>query len=85
MPNTGFGRIVESCVFEWPWTSSHGLLVITGASGGGGGGGGALCLEGLNLYGAGGGGKGYNTGAAGVTGANGFVLFVPVLTGKGDG
>ena len=39
MPNTGFSRIVESGVFEWPWTSPHGLVVITGAAGGGGGGG----------------------------------------------
>ena len=23
MPKTGFGRIVESGVFEWPWTSPH--------------------------------------------------------------
>ena len=58
MLKTGFSRIVESGVFEWPWTSPDGLLVITGAAGGGGGGGGAFCLEGLNLYGAGGGGGG---------------------------
>ena len=58
MTSTGSSRIVESGVFEWPWTASHGLLVIGGVSGGGGGGGGALCLEGLNLYGAGGGGGG---------------------------
>ncbi len=58
MARTGFARITESGVFEWPWAESRGLLVITGAAGGGGGGGGALCLEGLNLYGAGGGGGG---------------------------
>ena len=58
MPNTHFARIAESGVFEWPWTSPHGLLLIFGAAGGGGGGGGAFCIEGLNLYGAGGGGGG---------------------------
>ena len=58
MQKSGFGRVVESGVFEWPWTEAQGLLVIGGAAGGGGGGGGAFCIEGLNLYGAGGGGGG---------------------------
>jgi hypothetical protein len=83
MPNTRFSRITESGVFEWPWTSPHGLLVIAGAAGGGGGGG-AFCLEGLNLYGAGG-GKGYETGAVGVAGANGYVIFVPMFAGDKGG
>ena len=35
---------------------------------------------------SGGGGRGYETGAAGVTGANGLVLFIPVYTTReGDG
>ena len=51
-------RINESGTFEWPWTASSGLAILTGAAGGGGGGGGALCWEALNLFGGGGGGGG---------------------------
>ena len=58
MRETGLRRIVESGTFEWPWPTPHGLIVMTGAAGGGGGGGGALCIQGLNLYGARGGGGG---------------------------
>lgn len=58
MQATGHRRVVKSGIFEWPWTESHGLMLIAGAAGGGGGGGGAFCLEGLNLFGAGGGGGG---------------------------
>ena len=58
MLKKGFRRVIKSGVFVWPWTESHGLLVIVGAPGGGGGGGGAFCLEDLNLYGAAGGGGG---------------------------
>ena len=47
-------RVEESGEFVWPWRATRGLAVISGAHGGGGGGG-ALCLEGLNVYGAGGG------------------------------
>lgn len=69
MTNTGSSRLVESGVFKWPWTASHGLLVIGGASGGGGGG--AFCLEGLNLYGAGGGGLREGTPVQGGSGRGG--------------
>lgn len=58
MSASSFSRIVESGVFEWPWKTPHGLLVVCGAAGGGGGGGGAFCMEGLNIFGAGGGGGG---------------------------
>ena len=51
-------RIDDSGIFEWPWTASSGLAILTGAAGGGGGGGGALCWEALNLFGGGGGGGG---------------------------
>ena len=55
MPNTRFSRIAESGVFEWPWTSPHGLLVIAGAAGGGGGSGkgyetGVVGVAGANGY-----------------------------------
>lgn len=48
-------RIVESGTFKWPWQTPHGLAIISGAAGGGGGGGGAVCIEGLNIFGATGG------------------------------
>lgn len=48
-------RVTETGAFSWPWDTSRGLAVIAGAAGGGGGGGGALCLEGLNFHGSGGG------------------------------
>ena len=58
MPNPGLQKIVETGTFSWPWQTSRGLAILTGGSGGSGGsgGGGAFCMEGLNLYGAGGGG-----------------------------
>lgn len=55
MPNPGLQKIVETGTFSWPWQTSRGLAILTGGSGGSGGGG-AFCMEGLNLYGAGGGG-----------------------------
>ena len=58
MQKPGLKRIVESGTFDWPWSTAFGLAIITGAAGGGGGGGGALCVQGLNLYGAAGGGGG---------------------------
>ena len=57
MRKSGQSLIVETGIFEWPWHTPFGLAIITGACGGGGGGGGALCIHGLNLYGAGGGGE----------------------------
>ena len=68
MQEIGFRRIVESGVFVWPWKEPQGLLVIRGAAGGGGGGGG---------------GQGFAAGDGGITGADGFVLFVPVFAEKG--
>ena len=54
----GQSLIVETGIFVWPWRTSLGLAIISGACGGGGGGGGAVCIQGLNVYGAGGGGGG---------------------------
>lgn len=48
-------RIIESGTFKWPWHTPHGLAIMSGAAGGGGGGGGAVCIEGLNIFGAAGG------------------------------
>ena len=56
MQDAALERITESGSVEWPWATSAGLAIVTGATGGGGGG--ACCLEGLNFYGAGGGGGG---------------------------
>ncbi len=56
MPTVRLERIMESGIFEWPWASKQGLLVIRGAAGGGGGG--SFCIDGLTIYGAGGGGGG---------------------------
>lgn len=47
MSEMGFRRILKSGVFQWPWPTSHGLAIITGAAGGGGGG--ALCIQRLNF------------------------------------
>ena len=58
MRDTVSRRVTESGNFAWPWATPHGLAIVVGAAGGGGGGGGALCLEGLNLFGAAGGGGG---------------------------
>ena len=58
MTDIALRRITESGIFAWPWATAHGLAIVVGAEGGGGGGGGALCLEGLNLFGAAGGGGG---------------------------
>lgn len=63
MRGTTMHEVSESGVFEWPWAVESGLAIIVGAAGGGGGGGGALCLEGLNLFGATGGGGGGGGGA----------------------
>ena len=62
MQDGALGRVSPSGIFEWPWATPAGLAIITGASGGGGG---ALCLEGLNLFGAGGSGGG--SGGGGTT------------------
>ena len=67
MAGFGLRRIVESGTFVWPWPTSRGLVIVTGATGGGGGGGGALCIQGLNLYGARGGDGGDGGGATTVT------------------
>ncbi|MDE0023852.1 MAG: hypothetical protein OXP69_05495 [Spirochaetaceae bacterium] len=58
MKDTVPRRVTESGIFGWPWATPRGLAIVVGAAGGGGGGGGALCLEGLNLFGAAGGGGG---------------------------
>ena len=65
MAGLGLRRIVESGTFVWPWPTSRGLVIVTGATGGGGGG--ALCIQGLNLYGARGGDGGDGGGATMVT------------------
>ena len=85
MLKEGFGRVVESGVFVWPWTESQGLLVIRGAAGGGGGGGGAFCIEGLNLYGAGGGGGGGGGEATSVKCGNARYLAEGGTGGDGGG
>ena len=56
MRDAALHRITESGNFEWPWAAPTGLAIIAGAAGDSGGGG-AFCLEGLNLFGAGGGGE----------------------------
>ena len=82
MRETGLRRIRKSGTFEWPWPTSHGLIVVTGAAGGGGGGGGAFCIQGLNLYGARG-GRGGRGGTA-TTLATGTRTF-PAAGGNGGG
>ncbi len=59
MLKKGFRRVIKSGVFVWPWTESHGLLVIGGALGGGGSGGGATSVKrGKTTYQAAGGNGG---------------------------
>ena len=58
MPRQLTQRVVSSGTVKWPWHTPHGLLVMSGGAGGGGGGGGAVCIEGLNIYGASGGNGG---------------------------
>ncbi len=67
MPTVRLERRIESGIFEWPWASPQGLLVMRGGAGGGGGGGGSFCIDGLTIYGAGGGGGGGGGGATSVT------------------
>ena len=85
MLKEGFGRVVESGVFVWPWTASQGLLVICGAAGGGGGGGGAFCIEGLTIYGAGGGDGGGGGDATSVTRSNAHYQAAGGSGGDGGG
>lgn len=57
METAGIKRIDKSGTYEWPWATTRGLAILSGAAGGGGGGGGASCKDGLSFI-AGGGGDG---------------------------
>ena len=67
MPRQLTRRIVRSGTVKWSWHTPYGLAVISGGAGGGGGGGGAVCIEGLNIYGASGGNGGDGGNATGLT------------------
>lgn len=79
MPNEDLRRVAKSGAFEWPWSATRGLAIVTGAAGGGGGGGGALCIQGLTLHGSGGGGGGGSGFSVGGKGIDESVIFVPIF------
>ena len=97
MRDAALKRITESGSFDWPWAAMAGLAIVTGASGGDGGKGfpgetRIVELQGVSQGdrfeieigqgGGGTGGEGFEKGDAGVAGADGFVLLVPLHVDK---